>query len=235
MCILWTRTQFICIMISLAVNRTVLFNFSFLLNFSFEVPNAKLLCHQSASLIALGISASTASIIVTGGTKGFLFLGILCLASIGGLLVFLVLVVDTLLPPRLSESRRSKFVAWRSSGPNVTRPNVPSNSDIVCENCGYIGHTIDRCFKIIGYPADFGKKKVGQGGKGKNVAYNSVGSSGPDTLTGSSGFTDEQLATLVSLIKENKVCSSPKGLSAQLMDKAQSSSVEPIVTVGVQV
>ncbi|PWA96194.1 serine carboxypeptidase-like 50 [Artemisia annua] len=40
----------------------------------------------------------------------FLFLGILSLASIGGLSVFLVLVVDTLLPPRLSESRRSKGV-----------------------------------------------------------------------------------------------------------------------------
>ncbi|GKB53852.1 hypothetical protein Tco_0904605, partial [Tanacetum coccineum] len=31
---------------------------------------------------------------------------------------------------------------------------------LVCENCGFNGHTIDRCFKIIGYLTDFGKKKV---------------------------------------------------------------------------
>ncbi|GJV41328.1 hypothetical protein Tco_1419768 [Tanacetum coccineum] len=34
-------------------------------------------------------------------------------------------------------------------------------SALVCENCGFNGHTIDRCFKIIRYPADFGKKKSG--------------------------------------------------------------------------
>ncbi|GKB83900.1 hypothetical protein Tco_0950795 [Tanacetum coccineum] len=49
-------------------------------------------------------------------------------------------------------------------------------SGMVCENYGFNGRTIDRCFKIIGYPAD-----------------------------SSSGFTDEQMATLISLIKDNKV------------------------------
>ncbi|GJZ22658.1 hypothetical protein Tco_0559697, partial [Tanacetum coccineum] len=58
----------------------------------------------------------------------------------------------------------------------------------------------ERCFKIIGYPVDFGKKKPGQNVKGKNISNNnSVGSSL------SSGFTDEQLATLISLIKDNSV------------------------------
>ncbi|GJX19470.1 ribonuclease H-like domain-containing protein [Tanacetum coccineum] len=35
-------------------------------------------------------------------------------------------------------------------------------SNLVCENCGFNGHTIDRCFKIIGYPGNFGKKKAGK-------------------------------------------------------------------------
>ncbi|GJT29612.1 hypothetical protein Tco_0909887 [Tanacetum coccineum] len=53
---------------------------------------------------------------------------------------------------------------------------------------------------IIGYPVDFGKKKLGQNVKGKNISNNnSVGSSS------SSGFTDEQMTTLISLIKDNKV------------------------------
>ncbi|GJU44841.1 hypothetical protein Tco_1202107, partial [Tanacetum coccineum] len=56
------------------------------------------------------------------------------------------------------------------------------------------------CFKIIGYPADFGKKKSGQNFKKQSVSNNnSVGKSS------SSGFTDEQMATLISLIKDNKV------------------------------
>ncbi|GJW06962.1 ribonuclease H-like domain-containing protein [Tanacetum coccineum] len=57
-----------------------------------------------------------------------------------------------------------------------------------------------RCFKIIGYPADFGKKKSGQNFKKQSVSNNnSVGKSL------SSGSTDEQMTTLISLIKENKV------------------------------
>ncbi|GKB58238.1 hypothetical protein Tco_0914424, partial [Tanacetum coccineum] len=97
---------------------------------------------------------------------------------------------------------------FRSNNPNHARPN--GGSEITCENCGYSGHTIERCFKIIGYPSDFGKKK-GQNSKGKNVAYNSVGTTsgsntGPDSCSTSGstsgGFTDEQLATLLSLFKD---------------------------------
>ncbi|GKA67960.1 hypothetical protein Tco_0767877 [Tanacetum coccineum] len=56
------------------------------------------------------------------------------------------------------------------------------------------------CFKIIGYPTDFGKNKSNQSFKGKNISNNnSVGTNS------SSGFTDEQMATLIFLIKENKI------------------------------
>ncbi|GJY77788.1 ribonuclease H-like domain-containing protein [Tanacetum coccineum] len=73
-------------------------------------------------------------------------------------------------------------------------------STVVCEKCSFNGYTIDICFKIIGYPVDFGKKKSGQNFKKQNVSNNnSVGKSS------SSGFTDEQMATLISLIKDNKV------------------------------
>ncbi|GKA83777.1 ribonuclease H-like domain-containing protein, partial [Tanacetum coccineum] len=73
-------------------------------------------------------------------------------------------------------------------------------SGLVYENYGFNGHTIDRCFKIIGYPADFGKKKSGQNFKKQGVSNNNyVGKSS------SSGFLDEQIATLLSLIKDNKV------------------------------
>nr|GEX81702.1 ribonuclease H-like domain-containing protein [Tanacetum cinerariifolium] len=41
------------------------------------------------------------------------------------------------------------------------RPNdngssrTAGGSNLICENCDFNGHTIDRCFKIIGYPPDF--------------------------------------------------------------------------------
>ncbi|GKB80976.1 hypothetical protein Tco_0947871 [Tanacetum coccineum] len=99
---------------------------------------------------------------------------------------------------------RDNFRRGQSSnivhGPNNLNNNRQSRgSGLVCEKCGFNGHTIDRCFKIIGYPANFGKKKSGQVYKGKNVSNNYVGS------TSSSEFTDEQMATLISLIKDNKV------------------------------
>nr|GEV79920.1 ribonuclease H-like domain-containing protein [Tanacetum cinerariifolium] len=97
-------------------------------------------------------------------------------------------------------------VLRNQSSNNGPKPsNVNNNrrnwgSRLVCENFGFNDHNIDICFKIISYPVDFGKKKPGQNVKGKNISNNSlVGSSS------SSGFTDEQLATLISLIKDNYV------------------------------
>ncbi|GJS38331.1 hypothetical protein Tco_0563374 [Tanacetum coccineum] len=73
-------------------------------------------------------------------------------------------------------------------------------SALVCENYGFNGHSIDRCFKIIGYPPDFKKKNSGQNFNGKNISNNnSVGTSS------SNGFTDKQMATILSLIKDNKI------------------------------
>nr|GEX80271.1 ribonuclease H-like domain-containing protein [Tanacetum cinerariifolium] len=97
---------------------------------------------------------------------------------------------------------------------NNNRPNDNGNrrtvggSTLICKNYGFNGHTIDRCFKIINYPPDFGKKKPRQNFKGKNISNNAVRSSS------SSGFSDEQLFTIISLIKENLV--NGKGVQANM-------------------
>nr|GEZ65253.1 ribonuclease H-like domain-containing protein [Tanacetum cinerariifolium] len=101
-------------------------------------------------------------------------------------------------------SNRNNFQRNNQNVNSGPRPNKLSNnrqcegSALVCENCGYNGHTIERCFKIIGYPANFGKKKSEQNSKGRNVSNNVVGS------RSSTGFTNKQMATLISLIKDNK-------------------------------
>ncbi|GKE28790.1 hypothetical protein Tco_1444174, partial [Tanacetum coccineum] len=98
----------------------------------------------------------------------------------------------------ISSEESHKVVVGGGSGLNNNRPS--GGPVLVCENYGYNGHTIDRCFKIIGYPADFGKKKSGQNFKKQSVSNNNS-----VRKTSSSGFTDEQMATLISLIKDNKV------------------------------
>ncbi|GKD04943.1 ribonuclease H-like domain-containing protein [Tanacetum coccineum] len=100
---------------------------------------------------------------------------------------------------------RGNFQRGRSSNTAPIPNNLSNNrqnggSGLICKNCRFNGHAIDRCFKISGYPADFRKNKSGKNTKGKNISNNNVVGS-----SSSSGFTDEQMATLISLIKDNKV------------------------------
>ncbi|GJY04681.1 ribonuclease H-like domain-containing protein, partial [Tanacetum coccineum] len=58
------------------------------------------------------------------------------------------------------------------------RPNNNGNRRIargltlVCEDCEFNGHTIDRCFKLIGYPNDFGKKNNSSNTNKSNQNFN---------------------------------------------------------------
>ncbi|KAJ0427481.1 putative transcription factor interactor and regulator CCHC(Zn) family [Helianthus annuus] len=90
------------------------------------------------------------------------------------------------------------------------RFNKGSNSNFKCTHCNMLGHTVDRCFEIIGYPPGFKKRsnnnnQSSQSGRSnmsngnKNNSVNNVTSS-----VGSSGFpfTNEQIAKLLSLVGE---------------------------------
>nr|GEX25028.1 ribonuclease H-like domain-containing protein [Tanacetum cinerariifolium] len=107
--------------------------------------------------------------------------------------------------PNREDFQRSQTSTSFSRPSNNNRPNDNGNrrtaggSTLVCENYGFNGHSIDKCFKIIGYPANFGKRKASSNFKGKNVSNNDVGSSSYN------GFSDKQMPTLISLIKENFV------------------------------
>ncbi|GKF90707.1 hypothetical protein Tco_0274408, partial [Tanacetum coccineum] len=100
----------------------------------------------------------------------------------------------------VGSSHRNQASGFASNGSGLNNNRPSGGSSLVCENYGFNGHTIDRCFKIIGYPADFGKKKSGQNFKKQSVSNNNS-----VRKSSSSGFTDEQMATLISLIKNNKV------------------------------
>ncbi|GKD32318.1 ribonuclease H-like domain-containing protein [Tanacetum coccineum] len=90
-------------------------------------------------------------------------------------------------PNRNNFQRNNQNVNSGPPRPNNLNSNKQGRgSALVCKDCGFNGHTIKRCFKIIGYPADFGKRKPGQNFKGKNVYNNNS-----FRTSSSSGFTDE--------------------------------------------
>ncbi|PWA97255.1 ribonuclease H-like domain-containing protein [Artemisia annua] len=104
---------------------------------------------------------------------------------------------------------------------NTSRTNNSRNSraaggsTLICEHCGFNGHTEDRCFKLIGYPPNFGKRNgytgtnSNQGAQNFNKRFiknnNSVGSSSLSNLS------DEQISKLLSLIKDTSVNDDEKG------------------------
>ncbi|GJZ42161.1 ribonuclease H-like domain-containing protein [Tanacetum coccineum] len=45
------------------------------------------------------------------------------------------------------------------------RFNRGPNPNLVCKNCNMIGHTIDRCFELVGYPSGFKKNPKGNNSK----------------------------------------------------------------------
>nr|GEX24475.1 ribonuclease H-like domain-containing protein [Tanacetum cinerariifolium] len=104
-------------------------------------------------------------------------------------------------PNRIHFQRNNQNFNTRPMPNNMNNNRQSGGSGLVCENCGFHGHTINRYLKIIGYPSDFGKKKFSsQNQKNKGVSNNNyVGTSS------SSGFSDEEMATLLSLIKDNRI------------------------------
>ncbi|KAJ0463519.1 putative RNA-directed DNA polymerase [Helianthus annuus] len=82
-----------------------------------------------------------------------------------------------------------------------------SNIVLKCTHCNMLGHTVDRCFEIIGYPPRFKRRannnnqsnKVNMANGNKTNSVNGMSSS-----VGSSGlpFTSEQIAKLLSLVGE---------------------------------
>ncbi|KAJ0688424.1 putative RNA-directed DNA polymerase [Helianthus annuus] len=105
-----------------------------------------------------------------------------------------------------SKSQSVSYVARSNqSNQNTSRRNFRGpNSNLKCTHCNMIGHTVDRCFEIIGYPP--GMKKRGNVSFGKSNGNNtgrSSMSSGPSSSAVSAlPFTPEQIAKLMSLVGE---------------------------------
>ncbi|KAJ0482051.1 putative RNA-directed DNA polymerase [Helianthus annuus] len=93
-----------------------------------------------------------------------------------------------------NQSFESKKKVFNQRGPN---------SSLKCIHCNMIGHTVDRCFEIIGYPQGFRKRTNNVSGKNTstNKSNATVGSSASVSTSGLP-FTSEQIAKLLSLVGE---------------------------------
>ncbi|GKA60577.1 ribonuclease H-like domain-containing protein [Tanacetum coccineum] len=75
---------------------------------------------------------------------------------------------------------------------------------------------MDRCFKLIGYPPDFGKRNNSSNINQNNQIFNRRFKSNNNSTGSSSTFSDEQISKLLSLIKENSLGDKGKGVQANM-------------------
>ncbi|GJV38631.1 ribonuclease H-like domain-containing protein [Tanacetum coccineum] len=89
----------------------------------------------------------------------------------------------------ISRQESHKRIACSSSG-FVSKPQIS----------GFVGHTIDRCFDLIGYPLGYNKNLVSKTNGFKIVNVNSASTSSENDATLS--FINEQIMKLMNLIND---------------------------------
>ncbi|KAJ0609721.1 putative RNA-directed DNA polymerase [Helianthus annuus] len=106
-----------------------------------------------------------------------------------------------------SKGQNVSFVTKSGQSFDFRRKNTRGpNPSLKCSHCNMLGHTVDRCYEIIGYPPGFRKRSGGQVPR-SNVSNNSnknnttVGSS--NSVGTAMPFTSEQISKLLSLVGEN--------------------------------
>ncbi|GKF82772.1 ribonuclease H-like domain-containing protein, partial [Tanacetum coccineum] len=106
------------------------------------------------------------------------------------------------------KKRNNKNSNWNNGNSSSGNGNKGNYNNLLCKNCGLKGHTIERCFEIIGYPPGFKRNpnlKVSNNfnnNKNNNadVKTSFVGNNEIRTSTGTLSFTNEQVQKLMSLL-----------------------------------
>nr|GEX00500.1 ribonuclease H-like domain-containing protein [Tanacetum cinerariifolium] len=110
---------------------------------------------------------------------------------------------------------------------NKRRPNNNKNKrpnlDLTCTHCDKPGHTVDRCYKLNGYPAGYAKRNFNAKPTVSNNASASTASvdvlaknSGTDNKTSNShvSLTNDQLSRLMNLFNDSGVSSANSSIGA---------------------
>ncbi|GKA48265.1 ribonuclease H-like domain-containing protein [Tanacetum coccineum] len=108
---------------------------------------------------------------------------------------------------------------------NVPRPNSNNNRRttggpaLICEHYGFSGYIIDRCFKLIGYPVDCGKRNNISNTNQNTQNFNRIFMNNNNSIGSSSSWSYEETGlTLLSLIKDNSLNDRGKGVQANMAE-----------------
>nr|KAJ0213000.1 hypothetical protein LSAT_V11C400157850 [Lactuca sativa] len=135
-----------------------------------------------------------------------------------------------------SKSQSTAFNSRFNNKFNSNSSNKNKSQIVQCKNCGIKGHSIDKCYKIIGYPKDFKQKNDFNSQKSFSVnsATTSSGSSSVSNSTDSVGdsefhqLTKEQYIKFLQLINDKQVneeASASANMAGTCLFQAFSSSV----------
>lgn len=107
-----------------------------------------------------------------------------------------------------STSSKSQASVFASKGPDNKdkNNNRGPNPNLICKHCNCKGHTIDRCYKLVGYPKDFKSKKpsnlqnpTNQLPPKSNAVSDNTGSSNSQPTP---QLSSDQISRLLSLLNE---------------------------------
>ena len=112
-----------------------------------------------------------------------------------------------------SKTQTSAYVSKVSE--NKRKPGFRP-TPLVCKHCGVNGHTIERCFKLIGFPKDFqsqNQKRTVFNQNFKSVANNSFVTNNNSSQSSQPGsnvsLTEDQLQKLLSLLDKTSAVEGP--------------------------
>ncbi|GJZ48986.1 leucine-rich repeat protein [Tanacetum coccineum] len=124
---------------------------------------------------------------------------------------------------RVNDVKRSNSNANWNNG-NTSNNNRGNYNSLLCKNCGLKGHTIERCFEIIGYPPGFKRNpnlKV-NGTFNNNKSNNadlkrkSVETNDLKTTAGTLSFTHEQVVKLMNLLNDKSGSTAHANMAAKI-------------------
>ncbi|XP_071740356.1 uncharacterized protein [Rutidosis leptorrhynchoides] len=107
-----------------------------------------------------------------------------------------------------NNSNNSRFNNFNNNNNNRfnNQGNRGPNPNLKCSKCNKLGHTIDRCFEIVGFPP--GYRRPFNSGSSRNVSANNSVSDSVDAAPSSSvpvpfSLTNERMVKLMSLLSDN--------------------------------
>ncbi|GJU46605.1 ribonuclease H-like domain-containing protein [Tanacetum coccineum] len=99
-------------------------------------------------------------------------------------------------------------------GSNSNSDNRGPNPNSKCTNCNKIGHTVDRCFELLGHPASYVKRNfnsstmpVSSNNASTDGHFNCVGSNNVTTNISHVSLSNKQFSRLMNLLNDNGVSS----------------------------